>query len=73
LERLHNEELYGLYASANIILLLKSIQTIGVTYGTFEEEERHIQGFFVGRNDGKRPLGRARQTDRIIVKEALKK
>jgi len=33
---------------------------------------RGVYRVFVGRNDGKRPLGRPKQSERVILKEVLK-
>jgi hypothetical protein len=56
--RLHNGELNDVYLSPNIFRTIKSrkIKLLGVcrTYG---EEDRYIQDF-VGKTEGKRPLGR---------------
>jgi hypothetical protein len=43
--RLHNEELYELSFSPNIIREIKSIRQMGRTCGTYGGEERCIQGF----------------------------
>jgi hypothetical protein len=43
--RLHNEELYTLYPSPDIIRVIKSRKQIGRTCSTFGGEERCIQGF----------------------------
>jgi hypothetical protein len=43
--RLHNEELYNLYASSNITRVIKSKETMGGTWGTHGRDEKYIQSF----------------------------
>ena len=44
--KLHNEELNDLYSSPNIIQVIKLKKNeMGGACGTYEGEERHIQGF----------------------------
>jgi hypothetical protein len=58
--KLHNRELYDLYSTPNIILVIESIRTrwagnvarVGVRKGAY--------WVVVGRPEGKRPLGRPR-------------
>jgi hypothetical protein len=52
--RLRNEELYDLFSSPNLIRVIKSRRLNCSTYG---EEERCIQDF-MGKPEGRRPLGR---------------
>jgi hypothetical protein len=59
-KKLHNEELKNLYSSPNIIRVIKS-RTMR-TAGRVErmEEMRNAYKVFVGKPEGKRPLGRPR-------------
>jgi hypothetical protein len=43
--RLHNEELYDLYSSPNIIRVIKSRRMMGGACSTYGGGERCIQGF----------------------------
>ena len=54
--KLHNEELFYLYSSSNIIWVMKSNE-MGGKCSTHRGDERCIQGF-VGKPEKKRPLGR---------------
>jgi hypothetical protein len=57
--RLHNEELYDLYSSANIIWVIKSRRMRWIGHVARMGDERCVQDF-VGRPEGKRPLGTLR-------------
>jgi hypothetical protein len=54
--RLHNEELYALYSSSNILRVIKSRRE----HSTYGEETRCVQGFGV-KPKGRRPRGRPRR------------
>jgi hypothetical protein len=54
-KRLHNENLYYLYSSPNIIQLIKSRIMRWVGHAARMGERRGTQGL-VGRSEGKRPL-----------------
>jgi hypothetical protein len=56
--RLHNEELYDLYFSSNIIRLVNSRRMRWVGHMARMGERRSAYRVLVGRPDGKRPLGR---------------
>jgi hypothetical protein len=59
--RLHNEELHNLYASPNIISVIKSRRIIGARNVTRMGEMRNAYKSLVGKPEGKRPLGRPRR------------
>jgi hypothetical protein len=46
--RLHNEELYVLYSSPNVIQVIKIKNKMGEECGTYGKNERCIRGFGVG-------------------------
>jgi hypothetical protein len=52
---LHNDELHSLYSSPNIVRVIKSRRMRWVGAG------RGVYRVFVGRPEGKRPLGRSRR------------
>jgi hypothetical protein len=58
--RLHNEELYDLYSSPNIILVIKSRSTRWAGHMAHMGEIRGAYRVFVGRTEEKRPLGKPR-------------
>jgi hypothetical protein len=55
--KLHNEELYNLYSSPDIIRQVKSRRMSLARMG----EERKLYKVLVGKPEGKRPLGRSRR------------
>jgi len=59
--RLHNEELHNLYASPNIIRVIKSRKMILVGHVARTEGVRNTYSMLVGKPEGKRPLGRSRR------------
>ena len=69
--KLHNRELYDLYSSPNIIMVIESIRTrwagnvacVGVRKGAYR--------VVVGRPEGKRPLGRPRRRSEYDIKMNL--
>jgi hypothetical protein len=58
--RLHNEELNDLYSSHNIIRVTKSRRMRWAGHVARMGEERGAYGIFVGRPEGRRPLGKPR-------------
>jgi hypothetical protein len=58
--KLHNEELYNLYSSPDIIRQIKSRRMSWAGHVVRRGEERKVQGFG-GEREGKRPLGRPRR------------
>jgi len=59
--RLHNEELNDLYCSPNIVRVIKSRRMRWVGHVARIGEERGVYRVFVGKQEGKRPLGRPRR------------
>jgi hypothetical protein len=59
--RLHNEELYDLYSSVNIILVMKSRRRRWAGHVARMGEGRGAYRILVGRPEGRRPLGRPRR------------
>ena len=60
--RLHNEELNDLYSSPNIVRVIKLRRMRCVRHVACMGEERGVYKVFVGKLEGKRPLGRPRHT-----------
>jgi hypothetical protein len=58
--RLHNEELYDLHSSPNIIRVNKSRRMRWAGYVAYKAERRGAYRILVGRPEGRRPLGRPR-------------
>jgi hypothetical protein len=56
--RLHNEELHNLYASTNIIRVIKSRRMRWAGHVAHIGEIRNTYKILVGKPEGKRPLGR---------------
>jgi hypothetical protein len=54
--RLHNEELQSLYASPNIISVIKSRRMRWVGHVACMEGMRNAYKMFIGKPEGKRPL-----------------
>jgi len=67
--RLHNEELNDLYSSPNIVRVIKSRRMRWAGHVACMGEERVCIGFWLGKPEGKRPLGRpsCRRVDNIRV------
>jgi hypothetical protein len=59
--RLHNEELYDLYSSPNIIWVIKSRRMRWAGHVARMGEGRGAYRILVGTREGKRPLGRPRR------------
>jgi hypothetical protein len=58
--KLHNEELHGLYSSPNIVRVIKS-RMGWVGHVARMGKERGVYRVFVGKPEGKKPLGRPRR------------
>jgi hypothetical protein len=52
--KIHNEKLYNLYCSPNIIRLINSKRTRWAEYVAQIRKERNAHGIFVGKAKGKR-------------------
>jgi hypothetical protein len=61
LGKLHNEELHNLYSSPDIIRQVKSKRMWWKGHVARMEEEIKVYKIFVGKPEGKRPLGRPRR------------
>ena len=59
--RLHNEELNDLYSSPNTVRVIKSRRMRWAGHVARMGEERGVYRVFVGKPEGKRPLGRPRR------------
>jgi len=59
--RLHNQELHNLYASPNIVRVIKSRRMRWTGHVTRMKEIRNACNILVGKSEGKRPFGRPRR------------
>jgi hypothetical protein len=59
--KLHNEELHNLYSSPNIIRIIKSRRMRWAGHVARMGEKRNACRIFLGKPEGKRPLGRQRR------------
>jgi hypothetical protein len=59
--KLHNEELNGLYCSPNTVRVIKSIRMRWAGHVAHIGEWRGVYRVFVGKREGKRPLGKLRR------------
>ena len=59
--RLHNEELYALCSSTNVIRVIKSRRMRWAELVARTGDRRGVFGVLVGRSEGKRLLGRPRR------------
>ena len=59
--RLHNEELNDLYCSPNIVRVIKSRRMRWARHVARMGEERGVYRVLVGKQEGRRPLGRPRR------------
>ena len=59
--RLHNEELNDLYCSPNIVRVIKSRRMRWAGHVARRDEKRGVYRVLVGKQEGKRPLGRPRR------------
>jgi hypothetical protein len=58
--KLYNDGLHNLYSSPNIIRMIKSRRMRGAGHVARMGETRNAHRIFVGKPEGKRPLGRPR-------------
>jgi len=67
--RLHNEQLNNLYTSLNIVRVIKSRRMRWAGHVACMGEERGMFRVFVGKQEGKRPLGRPKRrwVDNIML------
>jgi len=59
--KLHNEELFDLYSSLNMVRVLKSRRMRWAGHVARMEERREVYRVLVGKPEGKIPLGRPRR------------
>jgi hypothetical protein len=59
--KLHNEELHNLYSSPSIIRIMKSRRMRWIGHVSGMGKKRSACKIFVGKTEGKRPLGRPRR------------
>jgi hypothetical protein len=59
--KLHNEEIYNLYSSTDIIRQIKSRRMRWAGHVARMGEEKKLYRVLVGKPEGKRPLGRPRR------------
>jgi hypothetical protein len=71
--KLHNEELYILYSSPNIITLVKSRRMRWAEHVTRMREKRNAYRILVGKPEGKSPLRRPRRRWKNNNKQILEK
>jgi hypothetical protein len=71
--RLHNEELRNLYASPNIIRVIKSKRMRLVGHVARMGAMRNSYSISVRKSEGKRPLGRSRHRWKRILEWILEK
>jgi hypothetical protein len=70
--KLHNDELYSLYPSPNIVRVIKSRRMRWAGHMACIEEGRGVYRVLVGRPEGKEPLGRPRRRWEDNIKLDLK-
>jgi hypothetical protein len=71
--KLHNDEVYGLYSSPNIVRVIKSRRMRWAGHLECMGEGRGVYRVLVGRPEGKRPLGRPRRRWEDNIKMDLRK
>ena len=69
--KLHNEELNDLYSSPNIIQVIKLRRMRWAGHVAYIGERQGIYRVFMGKSEGKRPLGRPRHKWEDIIKKDL--
>ena len=70
-KKLHNEELNDLYSSPNIVRVIKSRKMRWAGHVALMGERRGVYRVFVGKSEGKRPLGRPRNRWEDNIKMAF--
>jgi hypothetical protein len=71
--KLHNDELHSLYSSPNVFRVIKSRRMRWTGHVARMGEGRGVYRVFVGRPEGKRPLGRPRSRWEDDTKMDLRK
>ena len=69
--KLHNEELNDLYSSPNIIQVIKLRRMRWAGHVAYIGERQGVYRVFMGKSEGKRPLGRPRHKWEDIIKKDL--
>jgi len=69
--KLHHEDLNDLYSSPNIVWVVKSRRMRWAGHVTRTGESRGVYRVLVGKPEGKRPLGRPRNTQEDNIKMDL--
>jgi hypothetical protein len=70
--KFHNDELHDLYSSPNIVRVIKSRRMKSAGHVSRMGEGRGVYSVFVGRPEGKRPLGRPRHRWVVNIKMDLR-
>jgi hypothetical protein len=73
--KLHNKELHDLYSSPSIIRIIKSLSMRWASYVARMGEKRNAYRLLVGKEEGKRPLGRPRRrwVDNIRISQSVQR
>jgi len=71
--KLHNEELYNLYSSPNIVRVIKSRRMGWTGHVARMGEGRGVYSVLVGKPEGRRPLGRPRRKWEDNIRMDLRK
>ena len=69
--KLHNEELNDLYSLPNIVRVVKSRRMSWAGHVARMVEDRGVHRVFVGKLEGKRPLGKPRRRSEYNIKMDL--
>jgi hypothetical protein len=72
LSKHNNEELHGLYSSPSIVRVIKARRMRWAGHVARMGEVRGAQNIFVGRPEGRRPLGRPRRRWEVKIKMDLR-
>jgi hypothetical protein len=70
--KLHNEKLYNLYSSPDIIRQIKSRRMRWAEHVASTGEERKVYKVFMVKREGKRPLGRPRRRWQVGIRMDLR-